>query len=100
MSEIRLGLRDALDRVPLGHLAIPKPGERRKDVPHPTRLLLAAPDLAERLLVVTECLLGVTRLRLHEAVQVVRVGRATRFARVCHKPTSCSRTLGAAAQNE
>src|SRR5262249_26833709 len=84
--QIRPGLRDALDRVPFGGRAEPQPVELRKDVPHPMRLLPAPPDLGE-------CLFVVVLLRLHEAVQVVRVARAAGFVRACHKPTSFRRTL-------
>src|SRR5262249_38540832 len=51
------------------------------------------PGLPGPLPVVTACLLGVTRLRLHEPVQVVRVRSPSRFGCVCHQPTSCRRTL-------
>src|SRR5437763_199339 len=58
----------ALDRVPPRGRAGPQPVELREDEPHPVRPLPPAADLGERPLV--DAL-----LRLHEAVQVVRVSR-------------------------
>jgi hypothetical protein len=66
MGKVCLGLGQRLDRVMLGRRTEAQTVELREDVPNPVRLLAAAPDLGEGLIVIV-C------LRLYETAQVVRV---------------------------
>ena len=79
MAEIRLGLREALDRESPRRRAEAQTLELRKDVPHPMRPLPAAPDLCQRRCVVVP-------LRLDEALQVVRVVGHAEFVLLDHDP--------------